>query len=149
MVYDGKSHWNGWFRGTPILGNHHLIPYTHICMYLYCIDPPLPCWIDLTLGWHTSQRVDFSQVMKSQRWKRAAKQHMFTNFSPIGHSINSVVLSPLLPTHILKLPKCTMHQRKAALSCSNYAASLFTHEIHLIFAIWGFPEMGVPLNHAF
>ena len=24
MVYKGKSHLNGWFRGTPILGNFHL-----------------------------------------------------------------------------------------------------------------------------
>ena len=24
MVYKGKFHWNGWFRGTPIYGNHHI-----------------------------------------------------------------------------------------------------------------------------
>lgn len=24
MVYNGKSYQNGWFRGTPISGNHHL-----------------------------------------------------------------------------------------------------------------------------
>ena len=25
MVYTGTSHWNGWFRDTPTLGNHHLV----------------------------------------------------------------------------------------------------------------------------
>ena len=25
-VYDGKSHWNGWFRGTPIYGNSQMVP---------------------------------------------------------------------------------------------------------------------------
>ena len=24
LVYKGKSYWNGWFRGTPILGNLHI-----------------------------------------------------------------------------------------------------------------------------
>ena len=24
MVYKGKSHYNGWFWGTPIYGNHHI-----------------------------------------------------------------------------------------------------------------------------
>ena len=24
MVYKGKSHWNEWFGGTPILGNHYV-----------------------------------------------------------------------------------------------------------------------------
>ena len=26
LVYSGKSYWNGWFRCTPILGNHQIIP---------------------------------------------------------------------------------------------------------------------------
>ena len=25
-VYDGKSHWNGWFRGTPTYGNSQMVP---------------------------------------------------------------------------------------------------------------------------
>ena len=27
MVYNGKSYWNGWFGGTPILGNFHIYIY--------------------------------------------------------------------------------------------------------------------------
>ena len=26
MVYNGKPYWNGWFGGTPIFGNTHIIP---------------------------------------------------------------------------------------------------------------------------
>ena len=39
MVYNGKTYWNGWFRGTTIFGNIHL-------------EPPKPrccsCWWSIT-----------------------------------------------------------------------------------------------------
>ena len=31
MVYNGKSYWDGWFGGNPILGNLHIYIYTYIC----------------------------------------------------------------------------------------------------------------------
>ena len=30
MVYSGESHLNGWFGGTPISGNHHMLNLNHL-----------------------------------------------------------------------------------------------------------------------
>ena len=34
---EGKSYWNGWFRGSPIFGNLHICIYIYMCtcMYIY------------------------------------------------------------------------------------------------------------------
>ena len=37
MVDNGKSYWNGWFGGTPILGNLHI----HIYIYTYTLQRPI------------------------------------------------------------------------------------------------------------
>ena len=35
MVDNGKSYWNGWFGGTPILGNLHIHTYIYIYTYTH------------------------------------------------------------------------------------------------------------------
>ena len=42
VIYDGKSYWNGWFRGTPILGHLHLSRLN--CWN--CWDLQLPCFAE-------------------------------------------------------------------------------------------------------
>ena len=38
FIYNGISYQNGWFGGSPILGNHHIYIYMYIYMYIYiCI----------------------------------------------------------------------------------------------------------------
>ena len=39
MVDNGKSYWNGWFGGTPILGNLHIHIYIYI--YTYTLQRPI------------------------------------------------------------------------------------------------------------
>ena len=42
MVYKGSSHWNGWFRGTQIYGNTHMLSYAFRTIPTHCWDPPHP-----------------------------------------------------------------------------------------------------------
>ena len=41
MVYNGQSHWSGWFGGTPILGNHQTNPYPYFGWRVW-VKPPKP-----------------------------------------------------------------------------------------------------------
>ena len=42
-VYNGKSHQNGWYGGTPILGNLHMI-YMRLLLVQQCPKPPIFWW---------------------------------------------------------------------------------------------------------
>ena len=78
MVYNGKPYWNGWFGGTIIFGNIHIVLTN------------MACWLNHHLIWYYSlthlhsmfSATTFVPNMAAKRWKIASNPHYQTPAFP-------------------------------------------------------------------
>ena len=70
MVYKGKSHQNGWFRGAPILGNLHIFFMTF--SHVWCFSA-LFCWC----------LVDYTRFVHFA-WLKLGKKHPSECLAKVG-----------------------------------------------------------------
>ena len=108
MVYNGKPYWNGWFGGTIIFGNIHIVLTNMACwlnhhlIWYYSLKPIFtPCFLSAKRDFfkHTVYATTFVTNMAAKRWKIAANPHYQTPafcLLQVSPSSNSVKFSVLL-----------------------------------------------------
>ena len=77
LVYNGKPYLNGWFRGTSILGNLHMLKYQVMVL-------PHPAFLadQFQLGWTTTWLLENSPIKTSSQIRTKSLFRNINHFNP-------------------------------------------------------------------